>query len=92
MQYRQKRLSFIVVFLVMILLLIGCGNTAENAKKELHEMNIEYTADDLINAIETGNTQVVDLFEKSGFDLSLAGKKSQNASHGSRSYRELGPD
>lgn len=74
MQYRQKRLSFIVVFLVMILLLIGCGNTAENAKKELHEMNIEYTADDLINAIETGNTQVVDLFEKSGFDLSLAGK------------------
>lgn len=37
-------------------------------------MNIEYTADDLINAIETGNTQVVDLFEKSGFDLSLAGK------------------
>ena len=74
MQYRQKRLSFIVVFLFMILLLIGCGNTAENAKKELHEMNIEYTADDLINAIETGNTQVVDLFEKSGFDLSLAGK------------------
>lgn len=51
-------------------------------------MNIEYTADDLINAIETGNTQVVDLFEKSGFDLSLAGKKSQNASHGSRSYKE----
>lgn len=74
MQYRRKRLSFIVVFLVMILLLIGCGNTAENAKEELHEMNIEYTADDLINAIETGNTQVVDLFEKSGFDLSLAGK------------------
>lgn len=37
-------------------------------------MNIEYTADDLINAIETGNTQVVDLFEKSGFDLRLAGK------------------
>lgn len=33
MQYRQKQFSFIVVFLVMLLLLIGCGNTAENAKK-----------------------------------------------------------
>ena len=52
MQYYQKRFSFIVLFLCMILLLAGCGNTADNAKKELHEMNIEYTADAFIDAIE----------------------------------------
>lgn len=41
MQHYQKRFSFIMLFLCMILLLAGCGNTADNAKKELHEMNIE---------------------------------------------------
>lgn len=74
MQYYQKRFSFIVLFLCMILLLAGCGNMADNAKKELHEMNIEYTADAFIDAIENGNDKVVDLFEKSGFDMTLSGK------------------
>lgn len=37
-------------------------------------MNIEYTADAFIDAIENGNDKVVDLFEKSGFDMTLSGK------------------
>lgn len=74
MQYYPKRFAFMALFLCMVIWLAGCGNTADHAKKELHDMNIEYTADALIDAIETGNNQVVDLFEKSGFDMTLAGK------------------
>jgi hypothetical protein len=64
--------QFVVSALLSLALLNACGKSPEQARRELGELGIPYTPDGLQQAVENKDTVAIDLFIKSGFDISPA--------------------
>lgn len=57
-----------IVFLVMSLMLSGCGRSPETARKELGQMNIQYNEQSFLKTIESNDSIAVKLFMEAGMD------------------------
>jgi hypothetical protein len=62
------RSSFLLSGL-LLLILTGCNLSPEKARIELARMYIVYSPESFIEAVQKNDTQVVDLFLKSGMDV-----------------------
>lgn len=54
---------------ILLLILTGCNLSPEKARIELARMYIVYSPESFIEAVRKNDTQVVDLFLKSGMDI-----------------------
>lgn len=55
-----------LVMLAIIFTISGCGDKAEDARKELGKLNVQYTAESFIKAIENKDNIVTKLFIEAG--------------------------
>lgn len=63
------KLSQKLILMVMLLMaLIACGKSPEKARKELGQMNIDYTEESFKTYVERGDKVVVDLFLTAGMN------------------------
>lgn len=63
---RLKKWLALFIALTIIFIISGCGDKAEDARKELGKMNVQYTAESFIKAIENKDNIVFNLFIQAG--------------------------
>lgn len=66
---RNKPQFFLLIYIS--LLLLACGKSPEDARKELGQMNIEYSEASFIKCAERGDSLAVKLFLDSGMDPNI---------------------
>ena len=72
----SKILNVILIAMLLMVAITACSKSPETARKELGQMNIDYTEDNFIKYIERGDRVVVDLFLTAGMSPNLRGKDS----------------
>lgn len=70
MGYTRKGMLLVMLLMVLI---TACGKSPEKARKELGQMNIEYTEDSFIKHLKNGDKIIVELFLTAGMDPNLKG-------------------
>ena len=66
----QKKRLFSILLIVVLssIMLFGCGKSPEEARKELGQMNIQYTELSFLKAIENNDSVATKLFLEAGMD------------------------
>lgn len=79
----MRHIKIVILLLIFPLLisLSACGKSPEKARKELAQMNIEYTKENFFKHAEQGDTTVVKLFLDAGMDPNSAGDRNLTALH-----------
>lgn len=80
--------NVILLIIVVALSIMACGKSPEKARKELGQMNIEYTEDSFKTYIERGDKVVVDLFLTAGMSANTRDSDSANPVLISAAYKE----
>ena len=65
----MKHLPLLIGLGIVLLISPATAITPENARKELAQENIPYTAEAMLNQIEKGNTEIVGWFLAIGMDV-----------------------
>lgn len=69
---QKKRLfSMLVIVFLSSIMLFGCGKSPEEARKELGQMNIQYTELSFLKAIENNDSVATKLFIEAGMDTNI---------------------
>ena len=76
MEGYAKIRNIILIAILLVVAITACSKSPETARKELGQMNIDYTEDNFIKYIERGDRVVVDLFLTAGMSPNLRGKDS----------------
>lgn len=67
----MQHIRVIVLLFLLIISLSACSKSPEAARKELGQMNIDYTQDSFFNYVERGDKVVVELFLTAGMSPNL---------------------
>lgn len=67
------RKQYLFLFSFFLLLLLACGQSPEDARRELGQMNIEYSEASFLKCAERGDVLAVKLFLASGIDPNIKG-------------------
>lgn len=78
---RYARIVTVLFILPLLILLSACGKSPEKARKELSQMNIEYTQENFIKHTEQGDTTVIELFLDAGMDINSVDDRGLTALH-----------
>lgn len=77
---RSQNCSFpTTILLSLVLVLLGCGNPQESARKELVKLGKDYSPDVFAKCIENGDKMAVKLFLDSGIDVNQPGPDGSTA-------------
>ncbi len=64
--FMVSKRNVIMVVLLLMVAITACSKSPETARKELGQMNIDYTQDSFFNYVERGDKVVVELFLAAG--------------------------
>lgn len=67
----MQHIRVVVLLFLLLIPLSACSKSPEQARKELGQMNIDYTEDNFIKYIKRGDKVVVDLFLTAGMSPNL---------------------
>ena len=71
--------NLITLLLISILSLSACGQSPENDRKELGQMNIPYSEDSFVNSAENGDIMAVKLFLTAGMNININNSEKRTA-------------
>jgi len=73
------RFLFIVMVCLPLLVLTGCGPSSGSARKQLADLQLDFTPDNFVMTAIHGDTKAVELFITAGMDVNVSPDKGMSA-------------